>query len=263
MKCPNCASVFQVWDHTCNHCGIKFVDWFERRARESAKPLAAPPDPLPSRPRRVPWGAALLLGIGGLLAAWCCDVRFRPLGAFRNLSARLSFVPPPGWRLEKDLGENWRFRSVARLTRPGARIEVEIPKEELPADRVMENLAVLVQDEFKGRRPVLGKLSDARVGGLPARRIPFKAGRTQGEAVFTRGAGGGFLFRYYSEGRERPQNRAEWEAFLGSVRPLPPPLALWLAAATSAAAALGAAAWLVSGALRDRDRASGPPRRLL
>jgi hypothetical protein len=227
VRCPNCGSTFQLWDKACLRCGIRFLEFYERRAwGAAAKPRRPAGARAPRGARRIlPGRAGLWLAAGLVLAVCAAAARHRaaplPPRAFFDSAAELAFIPPPGWRLATDPGFGGRFRRVAELTSRGGRIVVEVCAAALP---VAEHLDALILEEFNGRRPRLEAAAGVLVGGAEGRRLPFRADggpgapAVVGEAVFVPGVGRNYLIRFYSDAADFTRRKPDWSAFLASVR---------------------------------------------
>lgn len=253
MRCPRCRGTFDpVKEEVCRLCGIRFLDWLEKRAA-AQDPPAERPRRLPALPQPGPWAWAPA-AFGLALAAWCWTLPTQGFPGSANVfvdrAAGIGFTAPPGWRLETGLPASWRFFPVARLSKGRATIDLETPQPGLPWGRVLENPAALVLDEHRGRRPGVGIPLEASAPGMTGRRLEFQAdgplGAVRGEAYFLSGARGPFRLTVLAPAGEFQAARADFASFLSSIRLARSAWPYRLAAVLIAAASLAAAAFLAA-----------------
>lgn len=226
MKCPNCSITAQRWEKKCLSCGVVFLEFYEKRARDSQREARLKrEEPVPEVPSGgFPRGAGLALAVGLLLSSWAA-VRYRAQSlsprAYQQKNLEIAFTPPEGWRLKADMGSGWRFRRVAELIAEGGRIEVDAAPPKLP---VAENMGELIREEFNGRHPRVESSMRALIDGIECRKMAFSAenGPQQpgivGEAMFIPGKQENYLIRFYSNSADISRRRPEWRTFLSSIR---------------------------------------------
>lgn len=248
MNCPKCGLRFQIWEKDCLACGINFLEYLEERAaapkpepKEPSEPEAAEGPARPEGPagagrrpaprrRRTGARAVLAAAVSATVAIGIAAALREPLppGAFHDAEAELAFVPPPGWKVTTGLGSGWRFKSVARLSGDGGRIEIELAPKGIPVERHLEDL---LREEFSGRRIEFRQASAIRIADADGRRLAFRAAGgalaagIRGEAVFFPGAPHNYLLRFYSEAGSFARANAGWNCVLASARIVRPPLA--------------------------------------